>query len=370
MSDASRLYEVVFKLIGRYCSHFRREHQVTLAQMVAGILRSSNVQFRKIAQKLRYNGKKSSLADKFRRFVRNKNIKVDVTFLPFVDMILSALSGQEIVLMIDCTKVGGKCICLMLSIYYKGRALPLCWQVFKGKKGHSSSELQLELLKNIFPHLQGKEVILLGDGEFDSNDVIDWLENQLNWRYVCRTATNIKIFDEEEWLSLSELSIPDKEEAFFCQVLFTQEASVGPINIVALWDEEDSRHIFFVTNMETLEEAREWYRLRFTIETLFSDVKGRGFNLDKTRLRHPERVSRLILTVAIAYVFTIGFGIKAVINRTVEKLIRLGDSWYDTYYSLFQIGLMHIDHLLNEYLPFPDAFSLPPPESFHHGSVI
>jgi hypothetical protein len=121
-----------------------------------------------------------------------------------------------------------------------------------------SSELQLELLKNIFPHLQGKEVILLGDGEFDSNDVIDWLENQLNWRYVCRTATNIKIFDEEEWLSLSELSIPDKEEAFFSQVLFTQEASVGPINIVALWDEEDSRHIFFVTNMETLEEAREW----------------------------------------------------------------------------------------------------------------
>jgi hypothetical protein len=41
-----------------------------------------------------------------------------------------------------------------------------------------------------------------------------------------------------------------------------------------------------------LQEAFNWYRKRFRIETLFSDLKGRGFNLQKSGLRAPERVSQ------------------------------------------------------------------------------
>ncbi|NJN98921.1 MAG: IS4 family transposase, partial [Anaerolineales bacterium] len=41
--------------------------------------------------------------------------------------------------------------------------------------------------------------------------------------------------------------------------------------------------------------------MRFTTETLFSDLKGRGFHLDDTRLWQPERLHRLLLAAAIAY---------------------------------------------------------------------
>ena len=60
-------------------------------------------------------------------------------------------------------------------------------------------------------------------------------------------------------------------------------------------------HFFLVTDMPDGEQTQKWYSLRFTIETLFSDIKGRGFNLNKIRLRHPERVERLILVCAMAY---------------------------------------------------------------------
>jgi hypothetical protein len=40
------------------------------------------------------------------------------------------------------------------------------------------------------------------------------------------------------------------------------------------------------------------YRKRFNIETLFSDLKSRGFNAHKSGLRDPERVSRLLIAVA------------------------------------------------------------------------
>jgi hypothetical protein len=55
-----------------------------------------------------------------------------------------------------------------------------------------------------------------------------------------------------------------------------------------------------------LQEAFNWYRKRFRIETLFSDLKGRGFNLQKSGLRAPERVSRLI----IAAILNLGFSDK------------------------------------------------------------
>jgi hypothetical protein len=61
----------------------------------------------------------------------------------------------------------------------------------------------------------------------------------------------------------------------------------------------------FVTNFTDPKAARKWYRKRFSIETLFADVKSRGFNLDKTRFWIPEGLNRLILAVAIAYIFTV-----------------------------------------------------------------
>ena len=153
MSDSVRLYDAVYLLIVAQLPNLNRFNQITLAEMVTGILRSRNVRFREIGQKINYEGKLESIIDRFRRFVRNENISVEANFLPFLEIILGSLEDDEITLIMDSTKAGGKCICLMLSVYYKGRALPLCWTVFKGRKGHSSAKLQLELLKYIAPLL-------------------------------------------------------------------------------------------------------------------------------------------------------------------------------------------------------------------------
>lgn len=235
MSDSVRLYQAVYLLITTTLPAFKDEHKITLAQMITGIIRSGNVQFRKIAQKVNYDGDKDSLADKCRRFVRNKNISVRVNYLPFLQLILDALEGEEFVLMIDSSKVGGRCICLMLSIYYKGRALPLCWTVFKGRKGHSSVELQLEIMKYVLPLLpKNVKVTFLGDGEFDSIDLINWLKKQ-KWRYVCRTAMNKKVFYKGEWVSLKDLKFKDGEHDFLSNVLFTEKGKIKGVNIAVFW---------------------------------------------------------------------------------------------------------------------------------------
>jgi hypothetical protein len=148
------------------------ENRMTLAMLITGLLRSKSGQLDHIARTVQYAFKKPSLVDRFRRFVRNQNIVVEVDFNPFALLFLAAVSQERVVLLIDSTKIGGDCLCLMISVYYKSRALPLVWLVSKGKKGHTSQETQLALFKTAQELLPaGCQVIVLGDGEFDGSQV-------------------------------------------------------------------------------------------------------------------------------------------------------------------------------------------------------
>ena len=52
----------------------------------------------------------------------------------------------------------------------------------------------------------------------------------------------------------------------------------------------------------------EQYSKRWGIETLFGALKSRGFNLEDTRLQDPERVSRLLALLAIAFTWAFVVG--------------------------------------------------------------
>lgn len=156
------------------------------------------------------------------------------------------------------------------------------------------------------------------------------------------------------------------EETFITDILFTQTGQVGPLNLLVVWHEAEKCHRFFVTSLSDAREAKKWYSKRFTIETLFSDVKGRGFNLDKTRLCRPERVSRLIFATAIAYIFTVFLGVELIMTGPMEQLCRT-DRFY---HSLFQLGLKYLNHLPKSVSPIPELTSLPAPDSFEHVVLV
>jgi hypothetical protein len=363
MSDAARLYRAILSNLIKLSPHMLEENLITLTMLITGILRSKSGQLKKIARAVQYTYKKESLGERFRRFVRNKNIEVEVEYTPFVTMFLSALSTEQLVLMIDSTKIGGRSICLMVSVYYKSRALPLAWVIFKGRKGHSSQEMQLGLFETVKSMLPADcPIILLGDGEFDGSQVVQWFEEQPHWHYVCRTDETNLIWYQGQWIALKELSLAEGQETLLTNVLFTQNNQVGPVNILAVWHKTEKRHWFFVTNFDTYQEAKKWYTKRFTIETLFSDFKGRGFHLGETRLWIPERVSRLVFAASIAYIFSVVLGVEAIASGDFRQLVRT-DAFY---HSLFQLGLIYLDHILNECLSFPSLINLPPPSSFEH----
>jgi hypothetical protein len=57
------------------------------------------------------------------------------------------LPVETLVWVIDGGVVGRGCVALMLHVVYKGRVLPLAWQVRQGKQGHFPDDLHIALVE-------------------------------------------------------------------------------------------------------------------------------------------------------------------------------------------------------------------------------
>ncbi|MBS1252898.1 MAG: hypothetical protein MAG451_01941 [Anaerolineales bacterium] len=67
------------------------------------------------------------------------------------------------------------------------------------------------------------------------------------------------------------------------------------------------------------------------------------------------------MAVAIADLLSIFLGVELIHSGKLGQLVRTDAP----YYSLFQLGLIYLDHLLNECLKFP-TLKLPSPDSFDY----
>ena len=312
MSDARRMNRAITQYLKQILSNTVQDsHIYALAMMITGLIRGKSSHFDEIGRKSGHGSgsKFPSRVKLIHRFIKNKHVTYETHFIPFIERVIASMGLKEFRLSIDSSKVGRGILILTVGLVYKKRVLPLAWALYKGRKGHSSVEKQLELLNQVVSLLpEGGTVILTGDGEFDGVGVIEWLKEHPSWQYALRTGKNIIVREkgEKEGDSLEKLTPPAGEEKFLKGVFFTQK-EVGVVNIAIVWDEGKKEHFYLVTDAQTLEETKKWYRRRFSIETLFSDSKTRGFGLDKSGIRHPERMARFVIAVFVAYIWMLYF---------------------------------------------------------------
>ncbi len=69
------------------------------------------------------------------------------------------------------------------------------------------------------------------------------------------------------------------------------------------------------------------YGLRWGIEAMFSDFKTRGFDLEESQLRYPDRVARLILVMAITLYWAVSTGIPEFQHEVQHPLTRCDNGW-------------------------------------------
>lgn len=357
MSDNRRRYRAVKDAIkGLYPTEptgNAARHLHTLAAMISGIVGGKSVNLPHIASKVPDRTKPESRVKKYYRWLTNERIGAELYFLPFAAALLTSLAHCPLVLAMDGSEVGRGCLTLMVSVIYHGRALPLAWIVVKGNKGHFPEEAHVELLKHVHTIVpEHCTVIFLGDGEFDGTQLQATLD-AFDWSYACRTAKNIRLYADGEWFTLEDLGVERGERIGVHDVLFTRE-SYGPVLAIAAWDKKYKDPIFLVTNMELVDEACYWYDKRYRIETFFSDEKSRGFNIDKSHIDDPARLSRLMIAACLAYIWIVFLGALAILEGWGPVIHRTDRCDL----SLFQLGLRLLEHFMNEHIPIPVAFQM------------
>ncbi|MGP1684937.1 MAG: IS4 family transposase [Giesbergeria sp.] len=324
--------------------------RTNLLWLIVGLYLGGKVQTSAIVKGWPIAAQVASLTRRLRRFLANPAIQPKVLYKPVARRLLARASQSTLTLIIDATKVGAGHQLVMVALAYKKRALPLAWTWVPYVKGAVRTAVQQALLKRVHDVLPvGARVILVGDAGFASVTFLRTLESW-GWQYAVRQKGRELISPptRTDWPRLDQLVTAAGQQVWLTAARFTALWQHST-NILALWQRGYAKPWLLTTNLPTAQAARQAYRRRMWIEEMFGDWKRHGWDIESTHLRHPERLSRLVLALALLYVWLVLWA---------ERLIKAGHrAWVDRHdrrdLSLFRIGLDILQRCFTLALPPP-----------------
>lgn len=332
----------------------------TLSSLVTGMLHSKSSHLAQISKGLPQNIKAASRETHAKRFLENNHTDFKVHYLPFLrTFILKTLQNKvkdgkklEINLVIDGSVMNSQHIALMVSMVVGKRAVPICWVVKKGKKGHFDTKMHLAVIEqaaDIFKHILSKlpthihknsKITLLGDGEFDSVDLQQLCRQDLNWDYVFRTSSDCLLYENDDVFQPKQLSVNKEETFFFIEGVDFSEKRFKDISFLYWHDVQKYKDpLFLVSNLDDPFNIMDAYQKRFAIETMFKDLKSRGFNLHKNRLTKVIAIKNLIMIAALAFCLLMNFGEQNKDNSLKDNIKRPDKNTYSVF--SFALNLLH-----------------------------
>ncbi len=132
------------------------------------------------------------------------------------------------------------------------------------------------------------------------------------------------------------------------------EDRYGPITLLTVPkgspDAAYDAPLYLVTTMDAAEAAMTLYRQRAHIKTFFSDQKSRGFQIQRSHVSNPQRLSRFLVVACLTYLWVVYLGVCVLRDDHLQQIQRQdrGDL------SLFRLGLRFLARCLK------DGRSLPP----------
>jgi len=240
---------------------------------------------------------------------------------------------------------------LMASAVLKGRSIPLCWascagHVYDGHRSRNAFEESLLLvLRSMIPtHVK---VIILADRGFGRTALATFCQRQ-GFHYLIRIQPNVNVKLKGFNGKLLDYPVFKGIAKVLKDVLYRSDGAVTQ-NIVVHWRKnlpaKRDECWFLMTDLAgTAQQLCTLYGRRMTIEQLFRDEKSKrnGWSLRDTQITKPDRLDRLLLIMAIAYLLLCGIGLLA-------KQEHRPSAWCSTNRqiecSLYTIGLIMLERM-------------------------
>jgi hypothetical protein len=269
------------------------------AKMLLALLVTRTVNLNKIACAMSSPADTSSRYRRLQRFFAEVTIDFDM-IASFIFRLFFVTSGRWYLTMDRTNWKWGKADIniLTLAIVFKGIAIPIYWELLD-KKGNSNTQERIALIQK-FINRFGKSCIagILGDREFIGQEWFDWLIKQ-QIPFWMRIKDNLITTDSRgREVKVKELfrNLPLNHELS----LYGKRSILGHKLYIAGMRLVDGDYLIIVTPNYP-GTAISIYAYRWEIETLFSCLKGRGFNFEDTHMVDLQRVKKLMALLAIAF---------------------------------------------------------------------
>jgi hypothetical protein len=359
-----RLSTTLTGLMSDYVSNIKQ--LTNLIWMVVGVLDSQSIALSQLANVQPGESEARSRVTRIREWLKNPNVDVWLLYQALLRHVLQAQQwhGRQMSVMVDGTLVfGDRLQIFRLSLAHGNRAIPLAWVVVPGPGLVQAERLRsmfmqvAEFLKPYHDHDQTGRVLLLADRGFRDHD---WalLCREVGWGYRIRIVRNIHIrLRTGTTVRLDALKPKRGRTLCISHAVLTQQHAFAT-HVSMTWSRGEgkatSELVIVISDERAHPHRLREYAVRMDIEQSFRDDKSGGFDIDHTRLRHPDRLERLLLAVAIATLWCHEAGQFVLLSGHAFR--RLIDPAHDRQLSVFQLGLRWIKRCLAVLLDALSAF--------------
>jgi hypothetical protein len=170
--------------------------------------------------------------------------------------------------------------------------MPLVWSVHQGRKGHVKVNEQLALFEKARRLLPpNSEIWVMGDSGFQYVPLLQWLTRH-RWHFVIRQQGRIKIYRAGHgWMRIDAIPLAEGETRVIGWIRLTEKHNAGWFWLILHWQKGEDEPWYLVSDRSGKEELLRFYRVRAWVEEMYGDMKGHGFEMEKTHLDDTSVVS-------------------------------------------------------------------------------
>lgn len=374
--STSALYDSTRARLAQHLPHALDSQLDTLGYLLVGTVHSMSSHVARIARAMSLDTTALAKEQRLRRFLDNERVSQTDHYHPLVQAGLHGLTGQRVPVLIDRVLLRNQHNILVVSVGFRRRSIPLVWQALP-HRGCSNLADQQTLIESAVALLPPRvRISVHGDCEFRSRALFRWLREQgYDAMLGVRSDTRIysSILGSASGQALAEFvpALPGaaasgrRRRHRTSPVRYLSDVAVGDadriygVNLLAWWERDDDDTVILhavMTNLPPTARTKAYGKRRIWIETVFRDWQSGGFHRDQCGLPDTRRVVRLLLILAITYLWLVSVG-RWVVKRGYRRLIDDGASrqWH---FSLFQIGVGWKERLASYTQAVPIRFFL------------
>lgn len=335
----------------------------SLGLAVVGAVQSMSSQIAKIARAMPLDTTAHSKEQRLRRLLSNERLTQTDHYQPILKQALHGLAHQRVQLLMDRVLISDQHNILVVSVGFRRRSIPLVWKALS-HRGSSNLTDQQGLIEAAVALLPADvRISVHGDSEFRSQALFGWLRTH-GYDAMLGLDGRVWVYDTAEGTDAGQplvnrvTSLPPQTETgrkrkhrtspvtYLAAVYAVQEVRNGPVNIIAWWERDDDGKVVLhavMTNLPANARTKALGKRRMWIETVFRDWQSGGFHLDETGIDDRERLARLLIVLALAYLWLVSLG-RWVVKRGYRRRIDDGSArqWH---FSLFQLGVGWMERL-------------------------